>query len=621
MKLLKIIAYSVGALVLLIIIAGGSLVLFVDPNRFKPIITAQVMKYTGRQLTIDGNLSWALFPYLGIKVGHVVLNNPAEFSQKTFAEINRVVVSVKVLPLFRAKVESSGIIIDGMKLNLIKAANGHNNWTFQTTASPQKAANANVEEQASLNKASVAIAVSGIDISNAEINWINEQTKLNTSIKNFSLHAKEINLIHPFPLSIVFDFVNNNPAASGHTELTSDVSLNWTEQIFSLRHLDMTTKLKQGNFHFKTTMSGDVIADLKQQTIQWSGFKGTISNLVMTGDMKIVDLDKNPHTTGKVQINPFDLKQWLQNIGKNIPNVQALKDASGSIDFTADSNAVNVQGQLKLDEVQANKIKMTHVVVPLNYKNNSVNLAPITADLYQGTLQIQVTANLTSATPQISVQGKLTNVQTGLLLQDLGGANQKLKFSGAGNVDLQVTTQGSDPDTIVKNLNGNSSFNVNNGMLQGIDIAYLINTAAKLSGGNIGNTSNANQTAFNTMTGTASIRNGVISNNDLLIDSAAFTTKGNGNINLVAQHIDYQLQTSIKQADQNQKNNLFNLYGIAIPIMVTGKLNDPSIRLDAAVLAKEIAQQQLNKVKGNVEQQIQKSLPQAGQLLQNLLGH
>jgi AsmA protein len=618
---LKMAGIAIGIFVLFIIVAVSCLVLFVNPNRFKPIIAAQVMKYTGRQLIIDGDLSWAVFPYAGIKVGHMVLNNPAEFSQKTFAEINRAIVSVDVLPLLKSRIESSGIIVEGMKLNLITLANGHNNWTFQTAISPQNAANENIKEQDTLKKASVAIAISGITVSNAEINWINEQTKQNSSIKNFSLHAKHINLITPFPLSIAFDFVNNNPVMSGHSELTGRIALNLAEQIFSFRHLDMTTSLRRGDLRFKTMTSGDVIADLKQQTVQWSGFKGVASNLVMTGNVKIVGLDKNPHATGKLKIQPFDMKQWLQDIGNNVPNVQALKGVSGDIDFAADSNAVSVQGQLKLNEMQVNKVKITNVVVPLNYQNKIANLAPVTADLYQGTLQAQITANLTKSIPQMAVQGKLTNVQTGLLLQDLGGTNQKLKFSGAGNVDLQMTTQGSDSNTIVKNLNGQGLFSVKDGVLQGIDIAYLLNMASRLSSSKISNASNSNQTAFNTMTGNVLIRDGVISNNDLLMDSAAFTTKGNGNINLVAQRIDYQLQTSIKQVDQNQKDNLFNLYGIAIPIVITGKLNDPNIRLDTVELAKEIAQQQLRKATGNVEEEIKKNIPQAEKLLQNLLGH
>lgn len=618
-RLLKILAKAVIFLVILVIVAAGCLVLFVNPNRFKPAITAQVMKYTGRQLTIDGNLSWTFFPNMGVKVEHLVLNNPANFSEKTFAEIDKAIVSVKVLPLLASKVESNTIILDGVKLNLIKNVNGQNNWTFNSSAEAQQDAVNDAKEQASLKTASMIIAISGIDISNAEVNWIDEQTKQRSSIKNFSLQASKINVIHPFPVSVKFDFTNHDPVVSGHAEFSSTVSLNAAEQIYSFRNVDLSANIKQADANYKTTITGDVIADIKQQTLQWTDIKAVLSNLVMTGNVTVTNLDTTPRIAGQMQIQSFDLKQWLQNMGKDTSNIQALKNAGGTLSINSVANNLNVQGNLKLDEVQVNKVRMTEVVVPLRYQNKVVTFSPVTANLYQGTMQTQMTVNLTGAIPQISVQGKLSNVQTGLLLQDLGGADRKLKFRGAGNVDFQVTTAGSNSDVILKHLNGSGRFYVNNGALQGVDIAYMLAMASSFSGGNAGSATNSGETAFNTMSGTVTINNGVINNNDLLMDSASFTTKGNGDINLVNESIDYRLQTNIKQI--NQKDNLLNLYGLAIPISITGNLSNPSVRLDKVVLAKEIAEKQLEKAAGKVGDQLQKNLPEAGKLLQNLLGH
>src|SRR5690348_13987385 len=122
MKLLKIIAGLLGIVVLIGILALVLLVTFVSPNRFKPLIIDQVKKYTGRDLVIDGDLSWTIFPSLGVKVGHLELNNPTGFKQKTFAEIDSATVGVKLFPLLHKHVESSGVTLSGMKLYLIKNA-------------------------------------------------------------------------------------------------------------------------------------------------------------------------------------------------------------------------------------------------------------------------------------------------------------------------------------------------------------------------------------------------------------------------------------------------------------------------------------------------------------------
>ena len=62
-----------------------------------------------------------------------------------------------------------------------------------------------------------------------------------------------------------------------------------------------------------------------------------------------------------------------------------------------------------------------------------------------------------------------------------------------------------------------------------------------------------------------------------------------------------------------------NLYGITIPVLIKGNLQDPSVRLDSATLGKAIAVKQLEKVrddaKQKIEDQLEKKLPDVGKLL------
>ena len=113
-KVLKFAGILLSAIVILVILAVILLMTLASPNRLKPMLADQVMKYTGRELIVDGDLSWTFSPYLGVKVGHVALSNPANFSEKTFGEINSATLSVKLMPLLRGKVESTGIVLKGM---------------------------------------------------------------------------------------------------------------------------------------------------------------------------------------------------------------------------------------------------------------------------------------------------------------------------------------------------------------------------------------------------------------------------------------------------------------------------------------------------------------------------
>lgn len=623
-KTLKWVGVALGVAILLFVIAFICLVTFVSPNRFKPVIADQVMKYTGRQLTIEGDLSWTVFPNLGIKTGHIMLGNPVGFKEKTFAEVEHATVAVKLLPLLHAKVESSGIVLEGMKLNLIKNENGNPNWNFHTAAPVAEAAEKNSAPSQSLRNASFMLAVSELTIANAEITWTDEQAKQSVKIEKFSLQAKNINLMEPFPISAFFKFASKEPAVLGDASLTSLISLNFTQQVYSFRNIVFRAHVQQTNKNINLKVTGNLIADLTQQILQWTDFAAQSANLALTGKMRVTDLNSIPRATGQLQILPFDLRDWLKAIGQDVTNIQALKNASGHIDFNASAKEVTAEGKLTVDEVQVNKVKMTHVNIPLSFQNKIVNFSPITANFYQGTLQSYAKINLASSVPQIAVQGKLTNVQAEPLLQDLAGGNQKLKFTGVGDVDLQMTTVGKDGNTVLKNLNGNGRLNFNHGVLQGIDMGYLLDSAYAFVSKKPLSSTNADKTEFGSLSGTLMIQKGVVSNEDLLIDSLRFETKGKGNINLVDQQIDYHLQTLVKQTTADQKNNVLNLYGLPVPIRITGNLKNPSIRVDFEVLMKAVIEQQIkkesHKVQEKIQEQIQQQLPgDAGKLIQNLL--
>jgi AsmA protein len=613
-KSLKFIGLLASILVLLLVLAVVCVVTFVNPNRFKPLLTEQVMKYTGRQLTIDGSLSWTLFPYLGVKAGHMLLSNPAGFGATPFAEIEYATVAVRLWPLLHKRIESSGITLDGLKLNLMREPNGKNNWQLQRPISGAAAASViGSPSTQTMPKMSAGLAVSSISITNAEINWTDKQKKRAGSIDKFSLYAKDISLLKPFSITSEFNFSSHNPVVAGHIALAGQMAMNVAQQVFSCRDLKLTAKLQQGNKKAAWQIMGDVRADLAQQTLEWTHFRSQLENLTLTGKIGVVDWMTSPHATGHLQIQPCDLKKLLETIGQDVSNIEVLQDFDGDIDFTAAANAIDVQGKFKIEHIQIKKLKVSHVIIPLHYQIGVLELSPITADVYQGSLLAAAKINLTGAVAQIATQGKLMNVQAGPLLQDLGGAKQKLTLTGIGNVDWQVTTAGNSTNTWIKNLNGTGHVSFNQGKVQGIDIGYLLDSAYAFAKQKAHTTSNTYQTEFGNLTASVLIRDGVIANDDLLVNSARFNTKGKGNINLVEQKIDFHLQTLVNQTSADQKNDWGNLYGLPIPIFITGSLESPSIRLDTSLLVQAVAAQEIKKIQNQVQ-------GKANKLLQNLLG-
>ena len=65
-KLLRLVVFVLGGLVLLIVAAAIILPLIVDPNDFKDEIAAVVESETGRSLSMEGDITLSVFPWLGL---------------------------------------------------------------------------------------------------------------------------------------------------------------------------------------------------------------------------------------------------------------------------------------------------------------------------------------------------------------------------------------------------------------------------------------------------------------------------------------------------------------------------------------------------------------------------
>lgn len=603
MKIFKWISIIIVALILLCVVAAICLVTLVSPNQFKSLIENKMETTLGRKLTIEGDLSWTFFPNFGIKAGHVILNNPLEFQQKIFAEVDRMTVGVKIFSLWNKKIESNGITIEGMKLYLIKNTKGAVNWSFQKKSDPE-----NLPEQSNNSSDpssdNYSFTIQALNVKDAEIFWINESHSESLNFKNFNLKAKDITQLHPFSIDIKFDFYKNKQSI-GHLNLSGDMSLDTHAKIYTFRKIDS---------HFKTSKNidyaakGAIIMDLKRDTLELSDFAINTDFLKTKGLIHINNLTKQLSMNGNVDILFFDIKSWLKQTGSNITNIEIEKNATGELNFNF-NQSFNAQGKLNFGDVKVGKLLFNQLNLLFNYNGKDLNISNMTAHFYQGELSGNALIDLNQSIPEITFNTKISNFDATALMQALGAG--KLKFTGKGNFNLSGKTLAG--NTFIKNLNGVGDFRLSGGVLQGIDIAFLVKSvgAKKLAANDLG------QTPFGNVTGNFTINHGVVTNPNLNIDSPDFATKGQGKIDLVNQTIFYHLQTSVNAS-------LIDLKGLTVPILVSGNLKNPSIGIDMAELAKQLAKQQLKKItdQGEINTKTKVEIPKnAGKIIKNLFGH
>jgi AsmA protein len=162
-RVLGLLAAGVVGLAILAFIA---LLLFVDPNRFKPRIEAEAGRRLGRELTLSGDLRWRLYPWLVIESGGGALSSPPAFGGEGFARWERLRFGVRLRPLFDRRAEIDSLEIDGLQLRLIRDAQGRANWTLPPATSTAGAG----------SDAQVAIGIGRVALADSLVSWFDAPT-------------------------------------------------------------------------------------------------------------------------------------------------------------------------------------------------------------------------------------------------------------------------------------------------------------------------------------------------------------------------------------------------------------------------------------------------------------
>ncbi|MBA3661662.1 MAG: AsmA family protein [Gammaproteobacteria bacterium] len=120
MKILRVIGIIVLAIVLLCVLLVIGAKLWINPNKLKPRIEAEVRKNTGLVLKIDGDLAWTFYPVMGMSAPHLTLSLP---KATPFVEFNHVVIKTSLAQLFNRQVYSGELKIGATTLDRLRLSN------------------------------------------------------------------------------------------------------------------------------------------------------------------------------------------------------------------------------------------------------------------------------------------------------------------------------------------------------------------------------------------------------------------------------------------------------------------------------------------------------------------
>lgn len=542
----------------------------IDPNDYKDKILGFVEKQTGRQVDLQGDIDMALSMGLDVvfNLGQVEVSGISPFADTTFAKSERVEVELGLLPLLVNKELSvSKIMFKGVHLNLIQDKNGTVNWkkpATVTTDQPTK----KKEKILSKKKKSIQLPkfnLGGIQAEDISVTYDNRQSGQIIQLSSLSIDSGPARDGKNFPCKLSFHVELKDSSGVTHSAdiaIDSNFMLDSRSQQFLIKAFKLDTSInseKIPELKQPITFAFDGNVDLKNGRADLTDVALDVNDTKLTGQVAITNFS-NPAYTANLRLNTLDVDRYRKKDKKKTETpfqlpIELLK-------------ALSFQLNLSVDKLKLFGINLSNVKLLAEEKDRFLRLSDLSADLYGGSIKLHGELDVTGSQPKLQLFETLDNLQVQPLLKDMKDTDA---IEGLAKVEANIKAVGKTDKEMIKNMNGDLSVELRDGMIRSLQIIKIIRIAKALYLQKPFSGESADEpTGFAQLTATGKIKKGVFYNYDLRAHSDLMKVTGEGQADLVNETVDYKLDiylASRLERDTTQGNVVYD----EAPILYTVK--------------------------------------------------
>lgn len=350
----------------------------------------------------------------------------------------------------------------------------------------------------------------------------------------------------------------------------------------------------------KLSMTMKLTASMNQVTLK--RLVMVLDDTRVKGDFELLN-PTDPTYKFNLDVDQINLDRYLPT-----PTEAATSDAAQKEEplFPVEMlRQLKLDGSLRVGSITAKNVRAEAIMLQVAANNGHLKIDEQVGRFYDGLIKGGTVLDVRGKTPKLKIDQQASRILAGPLLKDLTDTD---KLEGSGDFSANLTSAGQTISQLKRALNGSLKFNFTDGAVKGINLAKMIRESkAKLSGQNVALSNEPEQTDFSELTGSAVIKNGILTNQDLLAKSPFVRVEGSGKVNIVMENLDYTVRPVIVSTPKGQGGQgLEELVGIPIPVHLKGPWADPEWNID---LAKVLQEQQKAKLKEKVDSKLQKKLP------------
>ncbi|OLS61200.1 AsmA family protein [Pseudomonas putida] len=334
----KILGLVVLGLLLIVVAGGFALTHLFDPNDYKDEIRQLARDKAHIELTLNGDIGWSLFPWLGLELHEAsiaTLNKPAE----PIADLQMLGLSVRVLPLLRREVQMSDVRVEGLNLNLVRDENGHGNWEDIGKPLPVKAPEGSAEtapatpapaegdSKPAASERPLKLDIDSLTVNNARVQYNDVRSGKSFSAESIQLSTEAVHDGVNIPLKLTAFLSSGQPVLRARIELAGEARFDRALRRYQLEDMKLHGELSGEPLAQKSmtfSAQGQLLADLAANVAEWNGLKLSANQLRALGELHVRDLNSEPKVSGGISIAQFDLRKFLDSVGVVLPPMKDL---------------------------------------------------------------------------------------------------------------------------------------------------------------------------------------------------------------------------------------------------------------------------------------------------------
>ena len=603
-----------AAVIIVLIVTVYIIASSYDYNKFKPRITALAKQYTGRDLTLGGDIELGLGLFPTLVVNDVTFQNASWGTRPQMAQVKRLEVQIELLPILSGDIHVSRLTVLNPEFLIEIDKSGKSNLEFDVPKEPEPEA----AEDKPVDGKQDFLKFKEVQIEGAAVTYNDLQSGKTEAISIENLQLKSPEFGAPVGIDLKFTY-NKTPfqIAGDFGQLSGilDPDEQWPLNL-TITAVDSTVSIAghitnimavQG-IDLKLAAKGPDIANFQQITGEPLPVKGPfdvaghltaptlesfkISDIAIllgeskiSGEIALNQKSPRPQIDAKFHSQKLDLRPFLKQDSSDSKTETKSKKGDTKSDKVLPAEPFDLQAldqvdatlSLRADQILTHRIALDKFQIDLSLKDSHLIVKPLTTNVgggdLAGSLDLLAKGNNASLTTKITAK-KI----------NLGEMLKKLEISqgldGVLDLNINLKGQGKSVAALMAGLNGDvvailreSEMPVKYLNLVGGDLTTSLMKMVNPFGKKI------ERAQINCAVCDFNIKDGLAKSDVIMIDDPEKTLLSAGTVNFKTEALDFGIHTKPKEGLGTKETGKVSvsLGAITKPFKLGGTLAKPSL--------------------------------------------